>query len=1191
MDFGATLEHLKRFSHLDESLNSTLKKIFEFLNDFEIENNTLSLHLEQAITILIPLSCDKNQKVPRSRDPKSNRVIIDTERLNEKHSLEKILDNILVVLLKISYKSELAMVLILETLIKHMETHLECTGNLYIFLKLLHSSEQARMVGKDMDLGSIILGQLEIKLLQPDTPQSSPSIPQIHDRKPSELLPLSSSPVPPEFSRIINKSILMENESFIGELPMLHGYTVSSRELRRNAVKRKMEDSRPRSPVVPILAIPQESTRSNKKWDMQKSVSYRSGRVSALSGSWGDNIFSPMSPYSKETTKVNQGMFDFDSSFVAEEGTNYCEVLPASRVMKDFALQLGEACLTADLTALIAQKRDSDLEKKAKQTAFPGPNISKPRQNLNKKPKIAKKNARSSSLNNLNAPFENNSQENPFINEDSDKDSKIILYLLNIVYKFFELYEPNDLQFVRNPGNLLLGHLLSSKFGKILSSISSKTQEKFECSDDEQELYEEELCCRGEGQEEFLNKEFENVVHLKEELLARPCGTVAGLSPRGAGLKGSFCDSRSSWDIDQDYSELSVAFYKVKNLTLEDFLIPSHVTIFKILHLFGQYTECIHRQAVTPVFNSIIPSSSSSQLYDMLSPKKSKLRSPNISISLINEELKEGAMWINGTFYKEIIGKERIRKKTDVFLLRLSKRLIWVQETYAGQQLFVLEAGLWDILSRYLRLSRSRISFFQAVDLVFESIINTKKRIMESIDIQGSSESDVRQLFSSFLNVLTQFLKQCQTPEAYKLLCDVFVSNNPWIETIKIFSHKVLGDTVRNEARSLLKYLNSVSVFCRKIVNEFNLDSKNSELLANEKNWKEIVRRVLSTLNWLIVPVSGLIPRFLHKCSPETKPIDVKSTSPPRNLHIIRAALELLINFYWFSSRFHIMRSEKYALFYIRMHYVSFLKLYTFNKPKKNTDKPLLNQTGGLSASLSSTIDNSVPSIYSQACLILCKMHLKCLFAYARNRTPDVTRKFFQFRIIEFLTREIDLEYDIKISIERFKVVHMAEKKRVTRKLTGKESEFNLNEKTPEKPEVKKSGFSLNLGGLKKNEEVSEAVKGVEEDKNVKAEVKGAKIGFNLNLGGVRKDGEKGPVFAVPLNTEGVRKDSDKPAGFNLNLQGIRKDSEKPQIPNASIEVPIKNPEVPKGFSLNLEGIKKDSKPLSMGFNIDNLNK
>ena len=215
------------------------------------------------------------------------------------------------------------------------------------------------------------------------------------------------------------------------------------------------------------------------------------------------------------------------------------------------------------------------------------------------------------------------------------------------------------------------------------------------------------------------------------------------------------------------------------------------------------------------------------------------------------------------------------------------------------------------------------------------------------------------------------------------------------------------------------------------------------------------------------------MPRFLQRSSPEKKPNDVKKNSaPPRNLHIIRSALELLINLYWFSSRFTVLRSEKCALFYIRMHYISFLKLYTYNKPHDVDNKPSLNATAGLHVSQSSGFETS-RSVYSKSCLVLCKMHLKCLFAYARNRTPDVTRKYFQFRIIEFLTREIDLEYDITLSIERFKQVHRAEKQRVTRKLHGKNLSDQkespvLHESTPvlKKP----GGFSLNLANLPKKD-------------------------------------------------------------------------------------------------------------------------
>ena len=40
----------------------------------------------------------------------------------------------------------------------------------------------------------------------------------------------------------------------------------------------------------------------------------------------------------------------------------------------------------------------------------------------------------------------------------------------------------------------------------------------------------------------------------------------------------------------------------------------------------------------------------------------------------------------------------------------------------------------------------------------------------------------------------------------------------------------------------------------------------------------------------------------------------------------------------------------------------------------------------------------------------LCKMHLKCLFSLSKNRNDDVTNKFFQLKIVDYLTKEIELE-------------------------------------------------------------------------------------------------------------------------------------------------------------------------------------
>ena len=172
--------------------------------------------------------------------------------------------------------------------------------------------------------------------------------------------------------------------------------------------------------------------------------------------------------------------------------------------------------------------------------------------------------------------------------------------------------------------------------------------------------------------------------YIKEEAQILPTNTVPGISPRGAKPAGQNAEASQlianydhDWIFDNEISELGYVFFRVQNKRIEDFLIPQHSAIFSVLHLFGQYTESIHRQAVTPFIAPTFPSNSSSQLYDMLSPKKAKARSPNISIgvSLMNEDNKDNTLWINGINCRDFMYKERLRKKSDIFMFRLSRRL------------------------------------------------------------------------------------------------------------------------------------------------------------------------------------------------------------------------------------------------------------------------------------------------------------------------------------------------------------------------------------------------------------------------------------------------------------------------------------------------------------------------------------
>lgn len=85
-------------------------------------------------------------------------------------------------------------------------------------------------------------------------------------------------------------------------------------------------------------------------------------------------------------------------------------------------------------------------------------------------------------------------------------------------------------------------------------------------------------------------------------------------------------------------------------------------------------------------------------------------------------------------------------------------------------------------------------------------------------------------------------------------------------------------------------------------------------------------------------------------------------------------------------------------LFYIRTHYISFVRLYN-----KNFSKKELNPTNPLSQS---ALDSKTRS------MTLCKQHLECLFSISRNRSDDTRRKLYQFKILQFLCQEIELEFE-----------------------------------------------------------------------------------------------------------------------------------------------------------------------------------
>ena len=119
-----------------------------------------------------------------------------------------------------------------------------------------------------------------------------------------------------------------------------------------------------------------------------------------------------------------------------------------------------------------------------------------------------------------------------------------------------------------------------------------------------------------------------------------------------------------------------------------------------------------------------------------------------------------------------------------------------------------------------------------------------------------------------------------------------------------------------------------------------------------------------------------------------------------------------------FPSKYSSLVNEMTSLDLIRLHYISFIKLYN----KNIIFNPNLSEVSTIIANCEKvqkkkTIKAFVKDINNDQNLLniiiyLCKMHLRCLLALSKNRNADVTNKFFQLKIVDYMTKEIELEHE-----------------------------------------------------------------------------------------------------------------------------------------------------------------------------------
>ena len=110
--------------------------------------------------------------------------------------------------------------------------------------------------------------------------------------------------------------------------------------------------------------------------------------------------------------------------------------------------------------------------------------------------------------------------------------------------------------------------------------------------------------------------------------------------------------------------------------------------------------------------------------------------------------------------------------------------------------------------------------------------------------------------------------------------------------------------------------------------------------------------------------------------------------------------------------------TDELALSFIRTHWIWFVRLY--NRSFKPATSEAINPFTFCFSN--KQYDDEIESLNcitpKIALLTLWKLHLKCVWVMANNRSEIIRKNLLQFKILDFCVREIDLEYEESVEKE-----------------------------------------------------------------------------------------------------------------------------------------------------------------------------
>ena len=331
-----------------------------------------------------------------------------------------------------------------------------------------------------------------------------------------------------------------------------------------------------------------------------------------------------------------------------------------------------------------------------------------------------------------------------------------------------------------------------------------------------------------------------------------------------------------------------------------------------------------------------------------------------------------------------------------------------------------------------------------------------------------------KDFFGIYLQILARIILKAKKIDVYNLMNKLFVSSDLFNELVRLYTNNIFNDMfqiILEENKSpgmptdkkdmqddssyflnnkiskknvltfincqrVLFYYKVVCIMCKNIIEKEKLQKVNKEKTEQKKEWKSIIRKILSNMLYLIRPSNGLLVKYLNAATDINSSLishtEEESPSFIVKYNLMKEIYQFICIIFSFDDGFSCFLSEDISSFYIRYSYINFVKLYSYSSNhelneinlKLNEIKTKMNsreQETTMKKNLEDIMNKKNSGRESKDLMAnqkkfkntLMKLYVKCLFSLANNRTDDIKRKFYQYRVVEFLTREIDLEYEV----------------------------------------------------------------------------------------------------------------------------------------------------------------------------------